>query len=78
MTNGILEVNMEEIVETYRKPVPGVMQEILNLAQALALAVDRNFMKREHAGAIWKRMLTLTGVDTTKKEVIKDGPIKEN
>jgi len=73
MKSGILEVSMEEIKETYIKPGPGVMQEILSLAQALALAVDRNFMKREHAGAIWKRMLTFTGVDTTKKEVIKDG-----
>ena len=65
---------MQEITETYTKrPTPGTMQELLSLAQALALAVDRNFMKREHAGAIWKRILTFTGVDTTKqqKEVSK-------
>jgi hypothetical protein len=48
------------------------MQELLNLVQALSVAVDRGFMKREHAGAVWKRILTLSGIDTTKKEVRED------
>jgi hypothetical protein len=68
----ILKVSMEETKETYiRKPNLGIMQEMLFLAQALVLAVDKRLMKQEHAGAIWKRMLTLTGVDTTKKGVTK-------
>jgi len=47
------------------------MQELLNLVQALTLAVDRNLMKREHAGAMWKKILTISGIDMTKKEVRK-------
>ncbi len=50
---------------------PSTMQEIFSLSQALALAVDRGFMKREHAGAVWKRILVITNIDTTKKEVTK-------
>lgn len=70
---------MEEIKETIKvNPVadkPSTMQEILSLSQALALAVDRGFMKREHAGAIWKRILKITKIDTTKKEVNKKDDI---
>ena len=49
-----------------------LMEELLNLSRALAIAVDKGFMKREHAGAVWKRILMLSGVDTTKKEVRED------
>lgn len=48
------------------------MQEMLNLVQALNIAVDRGFMKKEHAGAIWKRILKIAKIDTTKKEVKED------
>ena len=51
------------------------MQELLNLSQALAIAVDKGFMKREHAGAVWKRILTLSGIDTTKKEVREEDAV---
>lgn len=50
---------------------PSTMQEMLSLSKALAIAVDKGFMKREHAGAVWKRLLTVTKIDTTKKEVNK-------
>lgn len=53
---------------------PSTMQEMLSLSQALAIAVDKGFMKREHAGAIWKILLVVTRIDMTKKEVSsKDG-----
>jgi len=51
---------------------PATMQEMLNLVQALNIAVDRGFMKKEHAGAIWKRILKIAKIDTTKKEVKED------
>ncbi len=47
---------------------PSTMQEMLALSQALAIAVDKGFMKREHAGAVWKRLLVITRIDTTKKK----------
>ena len=53
----------------------GFMEEILSLSEALGVAVDAGFMKREHAGAIWKRILTISGIDTTKKEVKEEDAI---
>ena len=50
-----------------------VSQSLLNVVQSLSIAVDRGFMKREHAGAIWKKLLTVSGIDTKEKEVKDDG-----
>ena len=68
----ILEVNMnigiEETTETITPMPKSGVQDLFSLAQALSLAVDRGFMKREHAGAIWKRVLKRSGIDDTRKE----------
>jgi hypothetical protein len=50
-----------------------VSQFLLNTVQALSIAVDRGFMKREHAGAIWKKLVTSSGLDVKEKEVKNDG-----
>lgn len=62
----------EEQVEKVANWGGGLMQELLSFSQALSISVDKGFMKREHAGAVWKRILTLTNIDTTKKEVNKE------
>jgi len=64
-----MDKDVKELLRT------GTMQELLNLSQALAIAVDKGFMKREHAGAVWKRILTLNRIDTTKKEVNEEDAI---
>jgi len=50
-----------------------ISQFLWNTVQALAIAVDRGFMKREHAGAIWKKLVTSSGLDVKEKEVKNDG-----
>ncbi len=64
-----METDDEKTIKTVANWGGGLMQELLSLSQALSISVDRGFMKREHAGAVWKRILTLTNIDTTKKEV---------
>ncbi len=67
---------MDDNERTLEGGKPSTMQEMLSLSQALAIAVDKGFMKREHAGAVWKRLLKVTKIDTTKnKEEVnkKDG-----
>lgn len=49
-----------------------------NTVQALAIAVDRGFMKREHAGAIWKKLVTASGIDVKEKEVKENGMAKKD
>lgn len=60
---------------------PTVPQELLNLVQALNIAVYSHFMSQEHAGVIWKQVIKASGFDISKeniKEVKKDGVIKES
>ena len=43
-------------------------QELFFIAQALAIAVDHDFMAREHGAKIWKRTLANSGFDLPKGE----------
>lgn len=43
-------------------------EELFFIAQALALAVDHDFMAREHGAKIWKRTLANSGFDLPKGE----------
>jgi hypothetical protein len=43
-------------------------QELFFIAQALAIAVDHDFMAREHGAKIWKRTLAWSGFDLPKGE----------
>ena len=70
-----MEIDDKKTIKTVANWGGDLMLELLNLSQALSLAVDKGFMKREHAGAVWKRILILTNVDTTKKEVNKEDAI---
>jgi len=48
------------------------VEELSSLVKTLNIAVRDGLMKREHAGAIWKRILTVSGIDTTKEVNNKD------
>jgi len=43
-------------------------EELFFIAQALAIAVDHDFMAREHGAKIWKRTLANSGFDLPKGE----------
>lgn len=54
-------------------------QDLHVLAQALSMAVANRFMSPEHAGKIWKKWLTLSGLDVPKeKGGVASGSIEEN
>jgi len=69
-----MDKKIEEIIDGITVS-PGLMQDLYLLSNSLSIAVDKGFMKREHAGAVWKRILTISGVDTTKKEVKEEDAI---
>ena len=55
-----------------------ITQELLNLAEALSIAVDSDFMAREHAANIWKQVLKVSNLDLPKKKGGENGTIKED
>ncbi len=58
-----------------------IAQELLTLAQSLSVAVDHDFMAREHAASVWKRVLKCTAYDVplvAKKEEKKDVVVKKD
>ena len=59
---------------------PTVPEELLSIVKALAIASRNSFMSRDHAAAIWKKILSVSGFDITKLPIKKvtNGPIKEN
>lgn len=70
-----LPIPYEELEKGLRKKM--VMftespQELFYMAQALAVAVDHDFMAREHAAKIWKRTLSTSGFDLPKERVNED------
>lgn len=42
--------------------------DLYNLCSALEMAVKNHFMSPEHAAIIWKRWLSLSGLDMPKVE----------
>jgi len=41
--------------------------ELLNFIKALQIATNSDFMSREHAGQIWKKIVKNSGLDIVKK-----------
>lgn len=55
--------------------------DLLNLAQALSLAVSSRFMAPEHATKIWRKWLSASGLDVPKienKGGVASGSIEES
>lgn len=46
--------------------------ELVNIANALAIAKQAEFMSREHASAVWKQILKNSGFDVPK--IVKTNP----
>jgi len=44
------------------------MSEVESLVRALALAVDMDFMAREHAALLWKTILQISDIDIVNKK----------
>lgn len=59
---------------------PTIVEELKSLSEALSIAVKMDFMAREHAKLIWRKLLGASGIDVSqiKKEVSKDGTIKKD
>lgn len=59
---------------------PTIAEELKTLVDALSVAVQSDFMAREHAKLIWRKLLGASGLDVTqiKKEVNQDGTIKKS
>ncbi len=51
--------------------LPTLPEELLNMVKALAIAAEHNFMAHDHAAAIWKKLLAVSGFDVTKLPIIK-------
>jgi hypothetical protein len=43
-----------------------ITTDLVNMANALAVAKQAELMSREHAGAIWKKLLKESGFDVAK------------
>lgn len=59
---------------------PTISEELKILVDALATAVEMDFMAREHAKLVWRKLLSRSNLDIiqTKGEVNKDDIIKKD
>lgn len=57
---------------------PTITEELHTLVGALSIAVQCDFMAREHAALIWKKLLKESGLDVTQKKEVKNDTRKKS